>query len=493
MKRLPLVTRSGRKNRAIMLARYPRLGEVKTRLVPPLTAEEALALHDALARHTLRALLAVQATGDAQAEVRTDAAFARVAFDWLGRGFKARYQGEGDLGDRIRLAFGESFGRGADRVVVVGSDCPQLRAGHIREALERLDHVDVVLGPADDGGYYLVALRRESAKRSVPTLFSGVAWGTGSVLESTIALCEESELSWVLLEQLPDVDRPEDVPAAERALAADDLTADASVSVVIPALDDESMVGAAVQSALVGGADEVLVADGGSRDRTREVAEAAGARVVSSQPGRAAQMNAGADAATGGILLFLHADTVLPPDAAALARAGARGARHGGRSLRLCRAGHRSPQPADHRGRPLADTADARSLRRPGALHGRERLQRPGRLSRPADDGGPRTGQAAQADGAHRGARCRRGDLGPRVGAQRAHPDDGSQRLRDRGLPSRGRPESRRQVATARGGPLARTAGGRRARRFCGTAPGPAQPARATLFLPRERNPQVVC
>ena len=115
-----------------MLARYPRLGEVKTRLVPPLTAEEALALHDALARHTLRALLAVQATGDARAEVRTDAAFARVAFDWLGHGYKARYQGEGDLGDRIRLAFGESFGRGAHRVVVVGSDCPSLSAQHIR-------------------------------------------------------------------------------------------------------------------------------------------------------------------------------------------------------------------------------------------------------------------------------------------------------------------------------------------------------------------------
>ena len=154
----------------------------------------------------------------------------------------------------------------------------------------------------------------------MPALFSGVTWGSGGVLEQTIALCDDNALTWALLERLPDVDRPEDVPAAELVLAAEKLPADARLSVVIPALDDEALVAAAIDSARAGGADEVLVADGGSRDRTREVAEAAGARVVSSQPGRAAQMNAGADAASGTILLFLHADTVLPPDAAALAR-----------------------------------------------------------------------------------------------------------------------------------------------------------------------------
>jgi rSAM/selenodomain-associated transferase 2/rSAM/selenodomain-associated transferase 1 len=320
LKRLPFVTRSGRKNRVVMLARYPRLGEVKTRLVPPLTAEKALDLHDRLARHTLRSLLAVQATGEARAEVRTDAAFARVAYDWLGRGFSARYQGEGDLGDRIRLAFGESFARGDERVVVVGSDCPRLTAGHIRDALTRLDGVDVVLGPADDGGYYLVALAKPRAKKSVPVLFSGVEWGTGSVLARTLAICEKNGLTWALLEQLPDVDRPEDVEAAEVALTAYTLPADARVSVVIPALDDAELVGAAIASVQAAGASEVIVGDGGSRDRTREIAEKAGARVVESPPGRAAQMNAGAAMATGEILLFLHADTVLPANAAMLAR-----------------------------------------------------------------------------------------------------------------------------------------------------------------------------
>jgi rSAM/selenodomain-associated transferase 2/rSAM/selenodomain-associated transferase 1 len=316
------VTRSGRKNRAVMLARYPRLGEVKTRLVPPLTAEKALALHDRLARHTLRSLLALQATGDARAEVRTDAAFAHVAHDWLGGGFSARYQGEGDLGDRIRLAFGDSFGRGADRVVVVGSDCPRLTSVHLRAALAAVDEVDVVLGPAVDGGYYLVALGKDSAKRSVPVLFSDVAWGTDTVLDRTLAICAEHGLTFALLDQLPDVDRPEDLADAEAALSTDVLTPDARVSVVIPALNDAELVGAAIASAQAAGAHEVLVVDGGSRDRTCEAATQAGARVTNVFPGRASQMNAGAAQAEGEILLFLHADTLLPADAARLARDG---------------------------------------------------------------------------------------------------------------------------------------------------------------------------
>ena len=116
------------------------------------------------------------------------------------------------------------------------------------------------------------------------------------------------------------MDRPEDVPDAEAVLAADALSPDARVSVVIPALDDSELVGTAVASARAAGAHEVIVVDGGSRDGTRLAAEEAGARVIDAAPGRAAQMNAGAAQSSGEILLFLHADTELPPDAAALAR-----------------------------------------------------------------------------------------------------------------------------------------------------------------------------
>jgi len=315
------VTRSGRGSCICILTRYPRLGEVKTRLVPPLSDTEALALHDRLARHTLRRALALTATGDARVEVRTDAAFHRVAYDWLGRGFASRYQGEGDLGDRIRLSFGDAFGRGEGRVAVIGSDCPRLSSAILREAFARLEDVDMVLGPATDGGYYLVALRRDSAKRSVPVLFSQVPWSTAEVLSRTLQIADEHGLSYALLQELPDVDRPEDVADAEAVLAACTAMPDSRVSVVVPALDDAAFVADAVASALAAGADEVIVADGGSRDDTRSVAAASGARVVESATGRARQMNAGAKTASGDILMFLHADTTLPPHACDLARA----------------------------------------------------------------------------------------------------------------------------------------------------------------------------
>ncbi len=324
------------KSLVTMLARFPRLGEVKTRLVPPLTPEEALDLHDRLARHTLRTMLAVQATGDAKCQVRTDAAFTHAAHEWLGGGFSTRYQGEGDLGDRIRSAFGDAFSAGKRKAIVIGSDCPRLTSAHLRDALRRLDGVDVVIGPATDGGYYLIALRKETAKRSVPCLFSNVPWGTADVLDATIELAEKHGLSYVLLEPLPDVDRPEDVAEAETVLggggaaAAGEPTAGSGpapapasmrVTAVIPALDEGDLVGAAVKNALEAGVDEVIVVDGGSRDATIEAADAAGARVLESARGRARQMNAGAAEVTDGILLLTHSDTALPHGAAALARA----------------------------------------------------------------------------------------------------------------------------------------------------------------------------
>ena len=321
LKRRAVVTRSGRSVSIRILARYPRLGEVKTRLSPALGDDAALDLYGDLVRQAVRSARALVATREAHVELRTDAAFPRAARDWLGfSDISYRYQGEGDLGQRIEIAFAEAFGRGAEHVVVIGADCPRLRAAHLRDALRRLDGADVVLGPATDGGYYLVALRRESAMSSVPALFHDVEWGADTVLARTQERAEAASLSWVLTEMLPDVDRPEDVDDALEALARSKVGPASTVSVVIPALDDAGLVVAAIASAQAAGAAEVIVADGGSRDATRDVAARSGARVVESLPGRAAQMNAGAAHASSDVLLFLHADTVLPADACELAR-----------------------------------------------------------------------------------------------------------------------------------------------------------------------------
>jgi len=354
---------SGRNDLLVLLTRYPRLGDAKMDLVPPLSPEEAVDLHDRLSRHALRTMLAVRATGQARCQVRTDASFPHANHDWLGGGFTTRYQGDGTLAERIRLAFGDAFGAGRHKVVVIGSDCPRLASDHLRDALRRLDGVDVVLGPTTGGGCYLIGLRKQSAKRSVPQLFNGIEWGAAETIDRVIEIAEQHDLSHVLLEPLPGLTGPADIADAEEVLAERALRAPGAgpdapvrVSAIIPALDDADVIGTAVASALAGGADEVVVVDGGSRDATRDVALAAGGRVIDSQPGRARQLNAGAAVATGGILLFVHAHTMLPTGAARLARetlAGGRavagafsfaappGARHAGPVSTLGRLRHR--------------------------------------------------------------------------------------------------------------------------------------------------------
>jgi len=303
-----------------MLTRFPRTGEVKTRIGATLGAEVAKDLHDRMARHTLRRLLALQACGEARAEVRTDAAFAGVVREWLGKGPAIRYQGEGDLGRKLTVAFANTFGGRTDRVVVVGADCPAMGARHLRDALAALEHADCVLGPASDGGYYLVGLVRSSYRKALGPLFSQMPWGSTEVLVQTQHAAQNAGLTVTLLEELADVDLAEDVPAAEALLAAERIGSDARVSVVVPALDDGRLVGAAVRSALAGGAAEVIVVDGGSSDDTPEQASAAGGRVITAERGRGRQMNAGAAEASGEVLCFLHADTVLPHGWAAAVR-----------------------------------------------------------------------------------------------------------------------------------------------------------------------------
>jgi len=219
---------------------------------------------------------------------------------------------------RIESAFVQAFHSGAERVLVVGSDCPRLSAPLLRDALVRLGGADMVLGPAHDGGYYLIGLNRTSAARALPAVLRDVPWGTDEVLARTLELGRSAHLNVALLEKLPDVDRPEDLADAWSALSRAHIDETTRVSVIIPALNDEGLLGAAIASARSAGAFEILVVDGGSTDATREAAAAAGARVLDGAAGRARQMNLGASVAKGDVLLFLHADTVLPAGACAL-------------------------------------------------------------------------------------------------------------------------------------------------------------------------------
>jgi len=301
-----------------MLTRHPDSEQAKTRLVPALGRRGAAVVHRALAERVAAEVLALGATDEADVEVWHDRGPTRRMRSWLGPLPRYRAQPQGDLGRRLCALFERAFREGARRCVAVGSDCPAMTADHLRQALASLDSAEVVVGPATDGGYWLIGITAGAAGRALPAVFDGIRWGSADVLRQTLGRARERHLHVTLLEKLPDVDRPEDLLEWSRCLDAP--AAAMQVSVVIPTLNEQGVVGAAVASARGGGAGQVVVSDGGSSDATREVASAAGALVVEAPCGRARQMNAGAARATGDALLFLHADTTLPPRAATYVR-----------------------------------------------------------------------------------------------------------------------------------------------------------------------------
>ena len=297
------------------MLKFPQPGAVKTRLIPALGAERACELYRALVRHTLGTAAEFARDAAIAVEVRlTGAPDTVAARAWLGDAISIREQGEGDLGARMERATREALGEGATAVAVIGADCPRLTAAHLGAAFAALCENETVLGPATDGGYYLIGLRRPRAE-----LFHGIAWSTAAVLAQTLATVRRLALSYRLLERLDDVDEPGDLATWADTPAAQALGRD-RVSVIIPALNEAAQLPAALAAALSGDPLEIIVVDGGSVDGTPEIARAHGAVVLASPPGRAAQMNRGAAIATGERLVFLHADTLLPADYAAHVR-----------------------------------------------------------------------------------------------------------------------------------------------------------------------------
>ena len=110
-----------------------------------------------------------------------------------------------DLGERMSNAFARTFESGRDKVVLIGTDCPTLQSQHLLQAFEALNHSDLVLGPAIDGGYYLIGM-----KSSAAYLFEGIAWSTSQVLSQTLHVAYQQGLIVTLLPELDDIDTQED-------------------------------------------------------------------------------------------------------------------------------------------------------------------------------------------------------------------------------------------------------------------------------------------
>jgi rSAM/selenodomain-associated transferase 1 len=197
----------------IVFTRLPCEGRNKTRLIPALGAAGAAMFHDRLARHTIRRAFEFCIAGEeTRLVIRLDGGSVHQGQAWLGD-YDFREQGTGDLGERLERAVRDAFLEGACKVLVIGTDCPDLDSATLAEAIELLDQHPLVFGPAYDGGYYLVGL-----SEPCPLIFQNIAWGGADVLAQSLAAAETARFSVGLLGILADVDVPEDLPAAEVAL-----------------------------------------------------------------------------------------------------------------------------------------------------------------------------------------------------------------------------------------------------------------------------------
>lgn len=190
----------------IVMLKYPEPGKSKTRLIPAVGAVKAAEIQHRMSLRTLATAEEYRRSTGSDVEIWFTGATAEAMEALYGGGVRYRDQGRGDLGQRLLLAIGEGFRSGARTVTVIGTDCPVLSVAHLCEARDALTRADVVLGPAFDGGYYLIGLRQPQL-----SLFEGIAWSTDAVCEQTLAAASRAGLAVHLLEKLADIDRPDDL------------------------------------------------------------------------------------------------------------------------------------------------------------------------------------------------------------------------------------------------------------------------------------------
>ncbi len=188
------------KRALIVFAREPRLGKVKTRLARRLTTGTVLDLYKAFIKDVLATVLRVRC--DKRFIYYTGCRSSGVSFlKKFSPLFVLRRQYGKDLGERMHQAFVHSYKNGFDKTLILGTDCLSLTQKDIRLAFEKLNDFSCVLGPSQDGGYYLIALRVPQKK-----FFTSIPWGTEEVLQRTLYQAERLTMKTFLLPKKEDID-----------------------------------------------------------------------------------------------------------------------------------------------------------------------------------------------------------------------------------------------------------------------------------------------
>jgi rSAM/selenodomain-associated transferase 1 len=186
------------KSGLIIFLKNLEYGKVKTRLAATLGHETAMEIYRLLLEHT-RAVTE---------NIKIDKFLFysdQIEEDEWPTDFSKYVQEGGDLGERMLNAFRLLFSKGYEKLVIIGTDCLELNSGIIESSLTELEKTDAVIGPAKDGGYYLLGLTKEC-----PFLFRNITWSSESVLQQTVTILDQKKLSYSFLETLNDIDEAED-------------------------------------------------------------------------------------------------------------------------------------------------------------------------------------------------------------------------------------------------------------------------------------------
>lgn len=196
------------KEQIIIFTRFPKPGKTKTRLIPVFGEEGAADLQRCMTEDTLHSVLQLKRVRPVSIEIRYEGGNENLMKGWLGGDVSYRSQGEGDLGERMSGAFGEAFQSELKRVIIIGTDCPDLSIHLLQNAFDALSHSDVIIGPARDGGYYLIGFRKNDFS---PEVFEGIDWGTDKVFKKTLNFLKKTGSKIHLLPKWNDVDTLDDL------------------------------------------------------------------------------------------------------------------------------------------------------------------------------------------------------------------------------------------------------------------------------------------
>ncbi len=199
----------------ILFAKAPEPGYVKTRLTPFLSKIDAAKLQEAFIKDLLDTTQTLTTTDAMQSAIACAPAIEHPFFQACGEKYNLRFilQKGKDLGERMHNAFLWGFENGFEKIVIIGCDSPTLPRDFIRQAFEKLSKTDLVLGPSLDGGYYLIGAQQipKEKRKNFSSLFSGLTWGTESILIKTLERLNTQKDDYDLLPFWYDIDRPSDL------------------------------------------------------------------------------------------------------------------------------------------------------------------------------------------------------------------------------------------------------------------------------------------